>query len=270
MPKGVKIKEIVLGTGQVAERGMIVVAKVEFFLNGGDKVTAEYPEDTTTIIDLGHRETIAGLRYGIEGMRVGGHRKLIISPHLAYGAAGMGKFIPPNAVLHCDVELVEIRVPGVQVSGDYPPGKQLHVFMPGEGALSIPRCQFDLHENGRGGAFVTHPVPGYGWRPARTRRAEFHPDAQQVEELFRDALALPANYPGECIPHEALWSDSSEPANGITRDQATNTRCITISVDERGEQLCYYSMKHDSPAWENSAIHRIISAWLEPHLIPSP
>jgi FKBP-type peptidyl-prolyl cis-trans isomerase len=46
------------------------------------------------VIDLGRRESIAGLRYGIPGMRVGGTREIVISPHLAYGEVGIPGRIP--------------------------------------------------------------------------------------------------------------------------------------------------------------------------------
>ncbi len=269
MPKGVKIEEIVVGTGTVAERGMTVVANVRIFLKRGEEVTAEYPKVPRTVVDLSKRETIAGLRYGIEGMRVGGRRKLVISPHLAYGAQGMGEYIPPNAVLTCDVELLEIRIAGVRNTNDIPPGKRLDIFSPGEAAKSIPRCQFGFHEDGGCVAFITSPVPGYGWRPARTRPVAVKPDRSQILEMLREALAMPEQHPAECIPHEALWSDSSEAGNGITRDQATDTRCITIAVYEGDEPQCYYSMRHNSPAWLDSTMRRTISSLIKPDLVHS-
>lgn len=61
-------------------------------------------------VDLKRRETIAGLRYGIEGMRVGGIRRVNVPPHLAYGGTGVpAAGIPPNALLICDVELLELQ-----------------------------------------------------------------------------------------------------------------------------------------------------------------
>ncbi|MBZ5500508.1 MAG: FKBP-type peptidyl-prolyl cis-trans isomerase [Acidobacteriia bacterium] len=48
---------------------------------------------------MGKREVIAGLEYGIEGMRVGGVRKISVSPHLAYRDTGVADKIPGNAKL---------------------------------------------------------------------------------------------------------------------------------------------------------------------------
>lgn len=269
MPKGVKITDIVLGSGRVAARGVIVLVKLRTFLSGGDEVLAEYPKDRKTLIDLGRRETIAGLRYGIEGMRIGGHRKLVISPHLAYGAEGMGTWIPPNAVLHYDVELLEIRELGERHPTDYPAGKCLHVFRPGEASRSVSRLQFDLHEKGGCSGFITTPVPGYGWRPARSRHVWPQMDMVLIAELFGEAMAMPEVCPEDCIDHDDLWSDSSEPANGITRDQATNTLCITVTVEERGQPICHYSMKETSQAWLASKMCRALRELIEEGDSPS-
>jgi len=88
----------------VAERGCTVRVRLSGFLHRGEQIQT----DEVFTIALGRRDFIAGLEYGIEGMRVGGHRRLRIGPHLAYREAGVPGKIPPNALLIYDVELLAV------------------------------------------------------------------------------------------------------------------------------------------------------------------
>ena len=68
--------------------------------------------DGVTLIDrtivLGCREAMAGVEHALMGMKVGGYRKVRISPHLAYRDQGIPDLIPPDAVLICEIWLRDI------------------------------------------------------------------------------------------------------------------------------------------------------------------
>ncbi|GAB4409015.1 MAG: hypothetical protein Fur0044_02480 [Anaerolineae bacterium] len=104
MRKAIQIEELRPGSGPTAERGQAVTIHYTGFLNQGDK----FQENFTCTFRLGSREVIPGLEYGVEGMRVGGLRRVRVGPHLAYGAAGVPGIIPANAVLTFEVELLDV------------------------------------------------------------------------------------------------------------------------------------------------------------------
>ncbi len=104
--KTLEIDDLELGTGAVAERGKRVrMAYVGRLLDGTEfDRTLRRPFEFT----LGVGEVIAGWDRGVEGMRVGGKRRLVIPSELGYGAAGVRPTIPPNATLVFEVELLEV------------------------------------------------------------------------------------------------------------------------------------------------------------------
>ncbi len=101
---GLDIEETKTGTGMAAHVGDRVTLRYSGYLNHGDSFQTE----VTMTIKLGERRVIAGLEHGLEGMKVGGTRRLRVSPHLAYRDVGVPGIIPPNAVLIFDVELLSI------------------------------------------------------------------------------------------------------------------------------------------------------------------
>ncbi len=266
MRKGIEVEDVVVGSGDEALRGKTVVVNVRVFLNKGTEVTSAVAGGPKMRIDLGKRECIAGLRYGIEGMRVGGVRRLVIAPHLAYGASGVPDHVPPNALLRCEVELLEVRKPGVWKPEDFPPGRLLRVFHPGEAARNLPRWQFGLDEDGRCGGRLNFPIPGMTWRHTRQKVFSTQMDQATTMALFQEAIALPTLFPTECLRTEELWADATEAANSVTRDRRSNSLCITISVWERGQDK-YYSLTENSRALLDSELYRVISSLLKPYLV---
>ncbi|HEY2250342.1 MAG TPA: FKBP-type peptidyl-prolyl cis-trans isomerase [Planctomycetaceae bacterium] len=104
MPKsGIKIVSDTRGFGPELKKGDRVRLKYDIQLNRGDYLARDRDEVWT----MGDRETIAGFRYGLEGMRVGGTRRFKASPHLCYRDAELER-IPKNAVLIIDIKHVEI------------------------------------------------------------------------------------------------------------------------------------------------------------------
>ncbi len=102
----VDFQDLFVGTGQPATRDHQALVSGPMCLHRGDLVRTLHKD----WIDLKRREVIAGLRYGIEGMRVGGKRRIVIPPHLGYGEEGNPPAgIPPGALLICEVDLLELR-----------------------------------------------------------------------------------------------------------------------------------------------------------------
>ena len=60
-----------------------------------------------TVVRIDRRSLFAGLFYGVDGMRVGGTRRLEIAPHLAYGDRGVPGVIPPGALLAAEITILE-------------------------------------------------------------------------------------------------------------------------------------------------------------------
>ncbi len=106
---GLKIEEITVGTGDVAVAGKEVTVNYSGTLTNGTKFDSSYDRNEPFTFNLGAGQVIRGWDEGVEGMKVGGKRKLTIPPELGYGAAGAGGVIPPNATLVFEVELLKVN-----------------------------------------------------------------------------------------------------------------------------------------------------------------
>jgi FKBP-type peptidyl-prolyl cis-trans isomerase FkpA len=105
---GLVIEDIVVGEGDMAEAGQRVSVHYTGWLTDGKKFDSSLDRNSPFDFGLGRREVIGGWDEGVQGMRIGGKRKLTIPPQLGYGARGAGGVIPPNATLVFEVELLGI------------------------------------------------------------------------------------------------------------------------------------------------------------------
>ena len=100
------IEEVRVGEGDLAERGSDVTMKYRGTLESDG---SEFDSASRFDFTLGAGEVIKGWDKGIEGMRVGGKRKLVIPPKLGYGKRGSPPEIPGDATLVFDVELLAVN-----------------------------------------------------------------------------------------------------------------------------------------------------------------
>jgi hypothetical protein len=105
---GLSITELEVGDGDVASSGQTVVVNYRGTLESGKEFDSSYGRGPFSF-PLGAGRVIKGWDEGVAGMKVGGKRRLVIPPDLAYGSRGAGGVIPPNATLIFEVELLDIR-----------------------------------------------------------------------------------------------------------------------------------------------------------------
>src|SRR3989337_1905652 len=101
---GLKYIEIEPGTGDSPEPGQTVVVHYTGWLEDGTKFDSSLDTGTPFSFPIGTGQVIPGWDQGLATMQVGGKRRLVIPPELAYGPEGAGNgLIPPNATLIFDV-----------------------------------------------------------------------------------------------------------------------------------------------------------------------
>ena len=99
------------GSGDSAETGMSVSVHYTGKLEDGTVFDSSIPRGQPFTFTLGAGQVIKGWDLGVEGMKLGEKRSLVIPPHLGYGIRGAGATIPPNATLIFDIELLEVTMP---------------------------------------------------------------------------------------------------------------------------------------------------------------
>lgn len=107
-PSGLTIEDLAVGDGAEATAGQRVTVHYTGWLTNGTKFDSSKDRGDPFSFPLGGRRVIAGWDEGVQGMKVGGRRKLTIPPELGYGERGAGAVIPPNATLVFEVELLGV------------------------------------------------------------------------------------------------------------------------------------------------------------------
>ena len=139
------VQDLVVGTGLEAAAGDKVSVHYVGTLLDGKPFDSSRERGQPFVYTLGSGSVIKGWEQGIPGMRVGGKRKLTITPSLAYGERGTPPKIPPRATLLFEVELLDVTkgegapsahpLSGDPLRGDFSLAEALQA-VPGSGPLS--------------------------------------------------------------------------------------------------------------------------------------
>lgn len=105
-----ELEDIIVGDGDEATAGKLVeVNYVGVSWKTGEQFDASWDRGDTFKFGLGKGQVIQGWDQGVEGMKVGGRRRITIPPMLAYGKRGAGSAIGPDETLVFVVDLVSVR-----------------------------------------------------------------------------------------------------------------------------------------------------------------
>jgi FKBP-type peptidyl-prolyl cis-trans isomerase len=104
----IQIFDTKVGTGVAAKTGDSVVVHYTGLLSDGTKFDSSVDRGTPFPVKIGEGKVIKGWEVGLVGMKVGGKRRLIISPAYGYGSQTVGP-IPANSTLVFDIELLQIQ-----------------------------------------------------------------------------------------------------------------------------------------------------------------
>ena len=108
-PAELQITDITVGDGAEAKAGdQVLVHYVGVASSTGEEFDSSYDRGDPLEFQLGAGRVIAGWDQGVQGMRVGGRRQLVIPPHLAYGDRGAGNAIAPGETLIFVVDLLGV------------------------------------------------------------------------------------------------------------------------------------------------------------------
>jgi peptidylprolyl isomerase len=109
-PQSLVEEDVIEGSGPAAKAGdEVTVNYVGVGFDTGKEFDASWNRNEPFSFTLGASEVIPGWEQGVEGMRVGGRRKLVIPANLAYGETGSPPVIGPNETLEFVIDLLEVK-----------------------------------------------------------------------------------------------------------------------------------------------------------------
>jgi FKBP-type peptidyl-prolyl cis-trans isomerase len=106
---GLGIEDLVVGQGAEATVGRTLVVHYVGTLPSGARFDSSRERGLPFELELGAGRLLQGWEEGLVGMRQGGLRRLVVPPHLGYGARGQPPAIPPDTLLEFEIELLEVR-----------------------------------------------------------------------------------------------------------------------------------------------------------------
>ncbi|HKR99868.1 MAG TPA: FKBP-type peptidyl-prolyl cis-trans isomerase [Candidatus Dormibacteraeota bacterium] len=108
-PSGVRYGDIAPGCGPLALPGQQVTIQYTAWLNNGKEFdTSRQPGRSAFTFTPGSNGALPGFSYSFNSMRVGGYRRVVIPPALAFGSSGVPPVIPPDATIVVDIQLMAI------------------------------------------------------------------------------------------------------------------------------------------------------------------
>jgi FKBP-type peptidyl-prolyl cis-trans isomerase len=107
-PKGLRVKDLRRGSGEVASKGRIALVHYDCFLPRGERCDSSRTRPYPAQFHVGQREVFPGIEYGVVGMAVGGLRSVRVSPQLTYYERRLHPEFPLNVALRYEIELLRV------------------------------------------------------------------------------------------------------------------------------------------------------------------
>jgi len=114
-PKDLQVHDITVGDGPEAQPGdTLTVQYVGVLYQSGKEFDSSWDTGKPFTFQLATGQVIPGWDQGLQGMKVGGRRQLIVPPDLGYGKQGQPPDIPPNSTLVFVIDLLDVQAPATQ------------------------------------------------------------------------------------------------------------------------------------------------------------